>query len=187
MENIYTGSRIHARLGSLWIAASERGLALLDFNHTDESFQHLVRRRFARVGEVHFVAKRVPVVDILDQVEAYLQGRRRDFDFASDGRSHPAGAAIDWRGLPPFQEKVLQLTYAIPYGSTCTYADLARQLGKPQAARAVGQAEARNPIPLVIPCHRVVGSDGAYHGYGGPGGISTKKWLLEMERAALSS
>jgi methylated-DNA-[protein]-cysteine S-methyltransferase len=81
-----------------------------------------------------------------------------------------------------FQRNVLNLTLQIPFGHTSTYKDIAVQLGKMNAARAVGRVEATNPIPLVIPCHRVLGSDGSLHGYGGPGGIKLKAWLLELER-----
>jgi O-6-methylguanine DNA methyltransferase len=76
----------------------------------------------------------------------------------------------------------LHLTTQIPYGQTSTYKKIAFQLKRPNASRAVGRVEATNPIPLVIPCHRVLGSDGSLHGYGGPGGIKLKAWLLELEK-----
>jgi len=84
--------------------------------------------------------------------------------------------------MTPFQLQVLHLTLDIPYGHTSTYKELAKRLGNQFAARAVGRVEATNPIPLVIPCHRVLGSDGSLHGYGGPGGIKLKAWLLELEK-----
>lgn len=89
---------------------------------------------------------------------------------------------IDWRGMKPYQEQVLRACLAIPYGQTRTYGELARQTGKgPAAARAVGAIMASNPIPIVIPCHRVVGSDGKLHGYGSPGGVDDKARLLTLE------
>ena len=106
----------------------------------------------------------------LAQMVEYLDGARRDFDLQ-----------IDWSVLTPFQQSVLQATFAIPYGQTRTYAQIAQQVGNPRAARAVGRAEATNPMPVVIPCHRVVGTDGKLHGYGAGDGLKTKAWLLEME------
>ena len=88
---------------------------------------------------------------------------------------------IDWRAMQPYQEKVLRACYAIPYGQTWTYGDLARQTGSPGSARAVGGIMASNPISIVIPCHRVVGSDGKLHGYGSPGGVEDKAQLLALE------
>ena len=87
--------------------------------------------------------------------------------------------------LSPFQQAALRATCAIPRGQTCTYAQIAAQIGRPRAARAVGRAEATNPVPLVIPCHRVVGTDGGLHGYGMAEGLKTKEWLLRMEREGL--
>ncbi len=97
------------------------------------------------------------------------------------GLSISFSVPIDWRIMPSFQRKVLQFTYAIPYGSTCTYSQIANKIGHPHAARAVGQAQARNPIPIIIPCHRVIGKDGKLHGYGAPGGLKTKSFLLQLE------
>ena len=92
---------------------------------------------------------------------------------------------IDWHFMQPFQRKALNLVAAIPYGQWRTYGDIAQELGQPGAARAVGRANATNPLIIIIPCHRVLGSDGKLHGYGGPGGIETKAWLLRHEGAYL--
>ncbi len=100
----------------------------------------------------------------------YFQGRPVRFD----------RLPIETRGTV-FQERVWRLTSAIPYGSTRTYLSLARAAGRPYAARAVGQCMARNPLPIIIPCHRVVGSRGDLRGFGG--GMPMKRTLLEMEGA----
>jgi len=89
---------------------------------------------------------------------------------------------VDWSNFSPFQLAALKATMKIPYGQVRTYSDIAAQIGRgPGAARAIGRAEATNPIPIVIPCHRVVGSDGDLRGYGAPGGKDTKAWLLRLE------
>jgi methylated-DNA-[protein]-cysteine S-methyltransferase len=108
------------------------------------------------------------------QVSEYLSGVRRHFDLT-----------LDLTALSPFHKQVLQLTLQVPYGKTSTYQEIAARMGKPKAARAVGRVEATNPIPLIIPCHRVVGSDGSLHGYGGPGGIKLKAWLLNLEQSRI--
>ena len=90
---------------------------------------------------------------------------------------------IDFTDHPPFREAVLRACRRIPYGKTASYADLARAVGKPRAARAVGTAMAHNPVPLVIPCHRVVRSDGSLGGFSTPRGVKEKKRLLLLEGA----
>lgn len=102
------------------------------------------------------------------QLEEYFAGARKQFDL-------PLGA----RGTP-FQEKVWAALAAIPYGSTITYQELARAIGVPKSVRAVGAAVGRNPVSIIIPCHRVVGTDGSLTGYAG--GTQRKRWLLEFER-----
>ena len=101
------------------------------------------------------------------ELHEYLEGRRRQFTFAI----RPQGT--------PFQRRVWHALETIPYGSTRTYGDIARAVGAPKAARAVGQANHRNPIPIVIPCHRVVAAGGKLGGYGG--GIALKRRLLALE------
>jgi len=90
-----------------------------------------------------------------------------------------AGLALDWEGLSSFRRQVLEEVRAVPWGQTVTYAWLAARLGRPRGARAVGQALARNPFPIVVPCHRVVGADGSLGGYGG--GLALKERLLALE------
>ncbi|RMF43323.1 MAG: methylated-DNA--[protein]-cysteine S-methyltransferase [Planctomycetota bacterium] len=90
---------------------------------------------------------------------------------------------LDWTGVSLFQRAVLEACFAIPIGCTATYGELARRVGRPAAARAVGMAMARNRWPIVIPCHRVVGAQGQLTGYSGVGGIDTKRRLLELEAA----
>jgi methylated-DNA-[protein]-cysteine S-methyltransferase len=164
-------------LGPIWIAVSEQGLVSVEFETDEASFTSLLQKRFrpgvsiAKAGEKSSSRLEAMAAQAVNELGDYLEGKRRDFDLP-----------IDWSVMRPFQANVLRLTYAIPYGQVSTYGEIARQVGKPRAARAVGRAEATNPMPLVIPCHRVVGSDGELHGYGGPGGIPTKARLLKMEK-----
>lgn len=158
-------------LGDLWLAVSESGLAAVGWAADQRAFKAWLYRRFKR--QVQPDARRC--ARAISQLRAYLNGRRRNFDLP-----------IDWSLLRPFQRAVLQATFRIPYGETRTYGELAREIGRPRAARAVGRAEATNPMPLIIPCHRVIGADGALHGYGGGQGVKTKEWLLRLEKAVLA-
>jgi methylated-DNA-[protein]-cysteine S-methyltransferase len=106
--------------------------------------------------------------DAARQLKEYFAGRRQTFDL----KLSPAGTR--------FQLDVLEALQRIPYGETRSYADIARTIGKPRAVRAVGAANGRNPLPIVIPCHRVIGSNGSLTGFGG--GIDTKRFLLDLER-----
>lgn len=94
-------------------------------------------------------------------------------------------ASLDWRAITPFHREVLERCAQIPAGQTLTYGELAALAGRPRAARAVGSAMARNRWPLIIPCHRVLGSDGRLTGYSGTGGIETKRRLLGLEAGEL--
>ncbi len=110
---------------------------------------------------------RGPVLDAARQLDEYFGGRRRAFDLP-----------LALRGTE-FQEQVWLTLAEIPYGETVSYGELAAMVGRPRASRAVGQANGANPIPIVLPCHRVVAADGTIGGYGG--GISTKRQLLSLE------
>jgi O-6-methylguanine DNA methyltransferase len=92
---------------------------------------------------------------------------------------------LDWSAVTPFQRQVLELTAKIPTGQKCTYGEIAKKLGKPQASRAVGMALGSNPWPVLVPCHRVVGASGKMTGFSAPGGVATKRRMLELEAAGL--
>ena len=105
------------------------------------------------------------------QLAEYFAGERRVFDLPLAPRGSEFQVGV-WRAL-----------LRIPYGETCSYGDIARSVGRPDASRAVGAANGRNPIPIIVPCHRVVGSKGELTGFGG--GLDTKRWLLEHEGALM--
>ncbi|MBZ4667783.1 MAG: ogt [Defluviitaleaceae bacterium] len=106
-----------------------------------------------------------------EQLQEYLKGKRKNFDLPLQ----PKGTA--------FQQKVWEALKKIPYGTTCSYKDIAEGIGNPRACRAVGMANNRNPIPIFIPCHRVIGANGKLVGYGG--GLDIKEKLLEIEKKFL--
>jgi methylated-DNA-[protein]-cysteine S-methyltransferase len=158
-----------ARLGEVWAALSARGLIAVEFGESRAAFEATVRKQSR--GEVEYASGRL--TEMTRQIKEYIDGKRRSFDIA-----------IDWSVLSSdFQRAALREVFSIPYGQTRTYAQVAAQIGHPDAPRAMGRANATNPMPLVIPCHRVIGTDGKLHGYGGAGGLETKAWLLNMERA----
>lgn len=109
-------------------------------------------------------------VEARAQLSAYFAGELRTFDL----ELMPVGS--------PFQLAVWQALKAIPYGVTMSYGDIANRIGRPSASRAVGAANGANPIPIIVPCHRVIGASGALTGFGG--GIDTKRWLLAHEKGA---
>ncbi len=175
-QPIWIGSISSARLGTVWAAASVQGLTTVEFGVSRKAFESTVRHQLKRevadaAGKGRDIAELAAC-----QMEEYLKLDRRSF-----------GIPIDWSVLSSdFQRLALRAVMAIPYGETRTYGQIAAQIGYPDAPRAVGRANATNPMPLVIPCHRVIGSDGKLHGYGGAGGLKTKRWLLDMECGIVS-
>jgi methylated-DNA-[protein]-cysteine S-methyltransferase len=165
------GETADTPIGKFWLAGSDLGLVAVEWGLTRAEFEAYLSRRFKRV--VLYASEQLREVE--DQLAEYLMGGRRVFTLV-----------IDWTVLRPFQESVLHATYTIPYGETRTYKEIAEVIGRPRAARAVGRAEATNPMPLVIPCHRVIGVDGKLHGYGMAQGLRTKEWLLRMEGAVIA-
>lgn len=109
-----------------------------------------------------------PFQEVVEQLDAYFAGQRRAFDVAV------AASGTD------FQQRVWGALRAIPYGQTCSYATVAAAIGSPKAVRAVGLANGRNPVSIIVPCHRVVGANGSLTGYGG--GLHNKQLLLDLER-----
>ncbi|MES0361263.1 MAG: methylated-DNA--[protein]-cysteine S-methyltransferase [Anaerolineales bacterium] len=165
-ETVYIGEISSTPLGPIWLAVSERGLVAIEVSPNQDALISLLNRfDFQQV-----LVDETKTAAAAHQISQYLRGEREIFDLP-----------IDWSVLTPFQEQALRATYAIPYGEVMTYGEIAQRLGNPRAARAVGRAEATNPIPLVIPCHRVIGADGGLHGYGAGAGLETKAWLLDLE------
>jgi len=172
MENprILLGSVLTARLGRIWIAVSPKGLVAVQFGVSSVRFLSSV----TRLTRAEPLVGQTQLQSLTRQLKEYAEGRRSAFNLS-----------IDWSVVSSeFQRRALRAVLEIPYGETRTYGQIAAQIGFPLCARAVGRANATNPMPLVIPCHRVIGGDGRLHGYGGSGGLRTKAWLLRMEADA---
>jgi len=168
MEKLYIDTLQTDVLGLIGIALSERGLAALRmFQGGERSFIDDV----SLGREFEIVTSSEQTAAVLAQIREYLQGKRMKFE-----------VEIDWSEMTDFQQAVLQATQDIPFAETRSYGEIAEIIGRPRAARAVGQAESNNPNPLVIPCHRVIGADGGLRGYGGAKDVNTKAWLLAFEK-----
>lgn len=152
-------SRIDSPVGPLTLAVSERGLVALEFGCGDVA-----------AGWAESPERTAPYAR---QLREFFAGQRRRFDLP-----------LDLRGTD-FQKRCWQELLKIPYGETRSYAEIARAIGNPAAVRAVGLANGKNPIAIIVPCHRVIGSDGSLTGYGG--GLDAKRQLLELEGALSGS
>jgi methylated-DNA-[protein]-cysteine S-methyltransferase len=157
---------VDSPLGELFVAVSDRGLAEISFDTRPEEQLELL----ARIAGPRVLRSPRSVDAARRELDEYFAGRRRAFDLT-----------LDLRAMPAFTVSVLRELAHVPYGETTTYGALAGRVGRPRAARAVGTVMNRNRIPIVLPCHRVVGSTGDLVGYGG--GLDRKIALLELEGA----
>lgn len=158
---------VETPVGPLWIAMGPKGVAGIHFG-TEPSEAEL--RRLVRLFGPGIVPDRRRTSGLARELDQYFGGRRRAFD-----------VPVDLRGITMFQGRVLRALTRIPYGSLSSYAAVADRCGFHGAARATGGAVGSNPVPIVVPCHRVIASDGTLGGYGG--GLDVKRYLLSIERA----
>lgn len=150
-------SYLESPIGSVLLAGAKDSLRFIGFPSGPKAMQ----------AESDWTEDNEPFVQAKQQLTEYFAGERREFDLPLA----PQGT--------PFQLSVWQALLTIPYGATCSYRDIAEQVGNVKAVRAVGGANGRNPLPIVVPCHRVIGSNGKLTGFGG--GLDTKEFLLSLE------
>jgi methylated-DNA-[protein]-cysteine S-methyltransferase len=160
-------AELDSPLGRLVAASTDRGLVTLSY--TDSGLDPVLERLAAKVSpRVLEAPARLDAVR--REVDEYFEGRRRDFD-----------VPIDWALVQGFTARILHATARIPFGEVSSYRGVAREAGNERAVRAAGNALNANPMPIVVPCHRVLRTGGALGGYGG--GVERKKYLLELEGA----
>jgi methylated-DNA-[protein]-cysteine S-methyltransferase len=169
-NQIYIGELNETPVGDLRLAASDFGLLAIEWADAQPELDIFLKRLNRPIQPNDRI-----LTPYIKQLREYLDKKHRTFTIP-----------IDWTIFTSFQRDALQAIYRIPYGETRTYIDIAREINRPNAYRAVGEANAMNPMPLVIPCHRVIGADGKLHGYGGGQGLPTKEWLLKMEGAFIA-
>lgn len=146
-------------LGALFIAVNDKGLYHLDFGRGQDTI----------LASLDSGVVKHPLPDFIAQIDQYFSGQRQSFDLP-----------LDLSGTTEFRRQVLETIQDIPFGSVMTYGEVAAAVGKPKGARAIGQAMRHNPIPLIVPCHRVVAAD-SLGGYGGEWDSAKKRWLLTFE------
>ena len=159
---------VESPVGQLLVAAGDRGILRISFDADVE--QHL--EWLSQLAGRSVLRSPRQVDGVRRELDEYFEGRRHAFDLA-----------VDLRGVTPFTERVLLELARIPFGETATYAELAARAGNPKAARAVGMTMNRNRIPIVLPCHRVIGANGSLVGYAG--GLERKVALLRLEGVLL--
>jgi methylated-DNA-[protein]-cysteine S-methyltransferase len=158
---------IDSPFGTLLLAATKRGLVKLAF--PEEGVDNVLADIAVRISP-RIVQAPAQLDQMQRELEQYFEGRRQGFDLA-----------LDWTLVGPFGRRVLGATAAIPYGGVLTYGEVAAEAGSPRGSRAAGNALGANPLPIVVPCHRVLRSGGALGGYAG--GPERKQFLLELEGA----
>lgn len=157
---------VETPIGRVLVAATDDGLVRLAFRQREAPFVTALRQWL----RAEVVRSPLQTADVVRQLRAYFAGRRRSFDLP-----------LDLGKLTSFQRRVLRAAARVPAGRVVSYGDLARRIGQPRGSRAVGQALGRNPVPIVVPCHRVVASGGGLGGY--TGGLDIKRKLLRLEGA----
>lgn len=162
----FSRSTYEAPFGVLTVVGSDLGIRYVMFNN--DAHPKPLERLHISDTEIHD-----SVNDAITQLQEYCDGSRRDFDLPLDLQGTEFQVAA-WRALAD-----------IPYGHTASYGQQAASIGRPKAVRAIGGANGRNPVAIVLPCHRIVGADGSLTGFGG--GIAVKKWLLDHEQSTLHS
>jgi len=163
MNHLAIIDHLKTDIGAICITASIRGVLKVDLTGKAYNPKAVIREESSSQALQNATMA-------LEQILEYLNGKRLFFNLP-----------IDWSFVTPFQRQVLEITQFIPFGESLTYGQIAVRLGKPNASRAVGGALGRNPMPIIIPCHRVVGANGNLTGFSAAEGILTKQWLLELE------
>ena len=161
---------VESPVGALLVAATDRGLLRVSFDGDRDPEETL--EGIARIAGPRVLRAPRAIAAVQLELDEYFAGRRHAFDLE-----------IDLRGQAAFTVSVLGELARVPYGHTATYGELASRAGSPKAARAVGMVMNRNPVPIVLPCHRIVGASGSLVGYGG--GLERKEKLLRLEGALL--
>jgi len=155
--------QVEGPFGTVFLAATEQGLCRVSFKRTEEDFlEELEERGLLPERAPNKVAREVRELD------AYFEGRRKSFK-----------VPVDLRLVTPFQRRVLEATASIPFGDVASYSEIAEQIGQPKARRAVGGALGKNPVAIVVPCHRVIAANGRIGGY--TGGLDIKRELMRIE------
>ena len=163
-EKLFYSSFSSPLLKKVFVVSTERGVCMIDFLTSEKTFLKKLEKRFE--GKV--IKNGQKNREVLFQLKRYLEGRLMHFN-----------CPLDFMGTP-FDKKVWREVEKIPYGRARSYKEIAESIGHPKAFRAVGNANGRNPLPLIIPCHRVIGSNGGLGGYGH--GLKVKKQLLDFEK-----
>ena len=158
---------VDSPFGALLLASTKRGLVRVAF--PEEDVDGVLERLASRISP-RIIEAPGPLDSVRRELEEYFSGRRRQFELP-----------LDWTLVGAFGRRVLRVTSEIPYGGVLSYAEVAADAGSPRGSRAAGNALGSNPIPIVVPCHRVLRSGGALGGYGG--GLERKRFLLELEGA----
>ena len=162
MMRIYV-SELHSPVGTLYLASSNQGVVCISLSGREDFFKDLE----GLVPDMELEENDSKNEGVVRQLKEYFSGARKDFDLPL----HLIGTE--------FQKLVWRQLYRVPYGRTASYKEIAEKIGKPKAMRAVGQANHRNPIPIIIPCHRIIGANGQLVGFGG--GLDMKRFLLSHE------